>query len=30
MDGFFTFLGKSEIFIGNMIAASFSDFGHAS
>ena len=30
MDGFFTFLGESEIFIGDMIAASFSDFGHVS
>jgi hypothetical protein len=30
MDGFFAFLGESEVFIGDMIAASFSDLGHAS
>src|ERR1700688_4837524 len=30
MDGFFTFLGESKGFIGDMIAASFSDLGHAS
>src|ERR1017187_766881 len=30
MDGFFTFLGKGEAFIGDVIAATFSDLGHAS
>jgi hypothetical protein len=30
MDGLLTFLGESEVFIGDMIAASFSDLGHAS
>src|ERR1022692_886765 len=30
MDGFFAFLGEREVFIGDMIAASFSDLGHAS
>jgi hypothetical protein len=30
MNGFFTFLGKCEVFIGDMIAASVSDLGHAS
>ena len=30
MDGFLTFLGESEVFIGDTIAASFSDLGHAS
>ena len=30
MDGFFTFLGKSEVLIGDIIAASFTDLGHAS
>jgi len=30
MDGFFTLLGESEVFIGDMIAASFSYFGHDS
>jgi hypothetical protein len=30
MDGFFTFPGESEVLIGDMIAASFSDLGHAS
>ena len=29
MDGFFTFLGESEVFTGEAIAASFSDLGHA-
>src|ERR1035441_9598882 len=29
MDGLFPFLGKSEVFIGDMIAASFKDFGNA-
>jgi hypothetical protein len=29
VDGFFTFLGESEVVIGDMIAASFSDLGHA-
>jgi hypothetical protein len=29
MDGFFTFLGEREVFIGDMISASFSDLGHA-
>src|SRR5450756_2598249 len=28
MDGFFAFLGESEVFIGDMIAASLSDLGH--
>jgi len=30
MDGFFALLGESEVFVGDMIAASFSDLGHAS
>jgi hypothetical protein len=30
MDGFLTLLGESEVFIGDTIAASFSDLGHAS
>src|ERR1039458_7149459 len=29
MDGFFTLLGESEVFVGDMIAASFIDLGHA-
>jgi len=29
MNGFFTFLGESEVLIGDMIAASFCDLGHA-
>jgi hypothetical protein len=29
MDGFFTFLREREVFVGDMIAASFSDFGQA-
>src|SRR6476661_5959592 len=29
MDGFFTFLGESEVFIADTIAFSFSDLGHA-
>jgi hypothetical protein len=28
MDRFFAFLGESEVVIGDLIAASFSDFGH--
>jgi hypothetical protein len=28
MDGFFAFLGESEVFIGDMIAAGFGDLGH--
>jgi hypothetical protein len=28
MDGFFALLGESEVFVGDMIAASFSDLGH--
>jgi hypothetical protein len=30
MNGFFALLGESEVFIGDMIAASFGDLGHAS
>ena len=30
MDGFFAFLGESEVFIGDVIAAGFSDLGHVS
>jgi hypothetical protein len=29
VDGFFTFLGKGEVFAGDMIAFRFSDLGHA-
>jgi hypothetical protein len=29
MNGFFTFLGESEVFIGDAVATSFSDLGHA-
>jgi hypothetical protein len=29
MDGFFTFLGEGEVSIGEMVAAGFSDLGHA-
>jgi hypothetical protein len=30
MDGFFTFLGESEVLVGDMITAGFGNFGHAS
>ena len=30
MDGFFTLFGESEVLIGDMIAASVGDVGHAS
>jgi hypothetical protein len=29
VDGFLTFFGESEVVVGDMIAASFSDLGHA-
>ena len=29
MDGFFALFGESEVFVGDMVAASFSDLGHA-
>jgi len=30
MDGFLALLGESEVFVGDVIAVSFSDLGHTS